>query len=77
MDPDTALANARAAAFRAETTTDAEDREAAALEVVVAFRALDDWLSEGGYRPQPWQRADRIKARDAQRLEDGGYAKPL
>lgn len=52
MDPDTALANARAAlaAHRANEDNDVD----ALVELADAFEALDGWLTNRGYLPSAW-----------------------
>lgn len=64
MDPDAVLANARAASARAAKIYQTFDdpRYAEALqEVDEAFRALDEWLTKGGFPPAVWRRSnDRL-----------------
>lgn len=58
MDPDAALANLREAVQRAEELADPDrsDPEVDALwDALTAARALDQWLSSGGFLPTAWQ----------------------
>lgn len=79
MDPDAALTLARAALASYDAAEDFSDSKAiAADEVVLAFRALDGWLTKDGFLPKDWQpRHEKLKALAAQRLVDGGYANPI
>lgn len=59
MDPDVALANAREAArqmegFRDETGVGLTS-VTAAVELLEAFEALDEWLTKGGFLPKAWR----------------------
>jgi hypothetical protein len=59
MDPDEVLAQLRRVAarvtteyFQQATTTPVEDD---ALELAEVGRALDGWLSKGGFLPRAWE----------------------
>jgi hypothetical protein len=61
MDPEQALAEARAALadYRTAQTNNRDHRDDhlvvdAADRLADAFEALDGWLSAGGYRPDDW-----------------------
>lgn len=59
MDPDRALANARAALARMrqyddECGADYTPATEAADDLAEAFEALDGWLSKGGFLPKDW-----------------------
>ena len=57
MDPDVALFAARAALKVADDAAegDSNDAEIDALrEAVDAYRALDCWISTGGFPPESW-----------------------
>lgn len=56
MDPDEALKRVRHAekVFRAAPCQSQEERTAA-IHLVDAFEALDNWISRGGFLPQDWQ----------------------
>lgn len=56
MDPDVTLGIARTMVRAWEEATDAAGEHAAARELSSAFGALDDYLSNGGILPAPWQR---------------------
>lgn len=75
MDPTAALEGARMAADALAQLLDVDDTHgpvtdplayAESLEVeagnlLTNFRSLDDWLTQGGFRPEPWQRnADQL-----------------
>jgi hypothetical protein len=55
MDPDVALKNARRAVENMDTELDYVD-SGAAVELMEAFTALDEWLSKGGFLPRVWAR---------------------
>jgi len=56
MDPNQALADAREAyALVNRTEDDAEDHLQALEDLAEAFRALDEWISQGGFLPSEWQ----------------------
>ena len=63
MDPNTALANARQAADEYENASSLGMEADAAERLIAAFRALDTWLSDGGFPPGAWWQ--RIKAEPA------------
>ena len=57
MDPDAALAEARAAAAEYEALPNGADEEVAATLIGSAlgsYQALDDWLTKGGFPPRAW-----------------------
>ena len=60
MDPNATLAQARAALARLDDLDEQEDapyierRAECAADVVDAFRALDEWLTKGGFQPAAW-----------------------
>ena len=54
MDPDETLRNARQADEDYRETDDAETANDASERLAEAFRALDDWLSKGGFPPADW-----------------------
>jgi hypothetical protein len=60
MDPNKALEVARAELERMDTLGDSDDSfdieasQEAAREVAEAFRALDEWISYGGFLPAAW-----------------------
>lgn len=54
MDPDEALAKARAARQVIDNETDTKKIDVAIDDVLDAFDALDEWLSKGGYLPRAW-----------------------
>jgi hypothetical protein len=53
MDPDAALKQARACAEDYDTETGNPAYEAA-IEALEAYRALDDWITDGGFLPKAW-----------------------
>lgn len=55
MDPDQALTDARDALRGTESENDAR-AALAALALADAFRALDEWLTKGGFLPADWAR---------------------
>lgn len=61
MDPNATLKRARVAALYLSTLDDANRGRArvnAEEELVDAFRALDEWLSTGGFLPTDWDGED-------------------
>ena len=54
MDPNTALANAREASARLDASTGQADMIEAALDIAAAYRALDEWITRGGFLPADW-----------------------
>lgn len=54
MDPDEALKRCRELAKRVEDATYAEECEVAGLDLAEQFKALDEWLSKGGFAPREW-----------------------
>lgn len=59
MDPDTCLAEARAALAEmraAERDQDTDLLASAADTLSERFGALDNWIAGGGYLPKAWQR---------------------
>jgi hypothetical protein len=56
MDPNEALKNAREAAARILTMSNAERPEGEdANDLAEAFEALDGWLTGGGFPPDAWK----------------------
>ena len=58
MDPEVALAAARAHAKAAERCPE-EDTNGALAELATAlghYQALDEWLTKGGFPPEAWER---------------------
>ena len=58
MDPNAALENMRSAIKAYDAAVNAENGDAeadAAWELSEAARALDEWLSKGGFLPTAWQ----------------------
>jgi hypothetical protein len=53
MDPDAALTTARDALDVIEGNEGAQTAET--LDLAEAFRALDEWLSRGGFAPADWR----------------------
>lgn len=58
MDPDETLENARSAAKDLREVGDSRAYATAAERLGVAFDALDEWLTKGGFHPRPWAMAD-------------------
>jgi hypothetical protein len=68
MDPNQALADARDAIARIDAL-EAEGRDAgqndmeaiwyASVEATEAYRALDEWISKGGFLPEAWAPRDK------------------
>jgi hypothetical protein len=56
MDPDKALANARAALAAYRSADSSRDAEQAAIDLAEAFEALDEWMSKKGFPPRAWDR---------------------
>lgn len=61
MDPEVALANARAALLRLDELSERNDlyaqlRVEALQEVAEAFMDLDEWLTKGGFLPKDWRK---------------------
>jgi hypothetical protein len=54
MDPDEALARARAAYVTFTSTEDPETANDAAEAIAETFTALDGFLSRGGFLPAAW-----------------------
>lgn len=54
MDPNEALRLARLTAAQIEADTDPGVRNAHALELAEYFKALDEWLTVGGFLPLAW-----------------------
>jgi hypothetical protein len=54
MDPNAALAEARQAADQVEASGDEGIDVDAAFTLTEKFRALDEWLSRGGFLPADW-----------------------
>lgn len=59
MDPDTCLAEIRAANQRGDAASNNETAAAAYETAANLFRDLDEWLSKGGFPPAAWGRAVR------------------
>lgn len=57
MDPEQALANAREAVKDLDNATSISQESDAAERLATAFRALDEWLSKGGFLPSDWERS--------------------
>ena len=60
MDPDEALRQLRAAIEKLKSDMRSDDTRCydlgdSADEVIVAFEALDGWLSNGGFAPKDWK----------------------
>jgi hypothetical protein len=56
MDPNVALQELREAlAVLADGTTDVIDQDQAAYDVAESAKALDEWLTAGGYLPAAWR----------------------
>ena len=74
MDPDAALAEARAAAAEYEALPNGADEEVAATLIGSAlgsYQALDDWLTKGGFLPADWRsRHEKVRARAREVLID-------
>lgn len=59
MDPNETLRITRdeiKKASNARTTEEYSDHASAAMD---AMEALDEWLSKGGFLPEPWKRKER------------------
>lgn len=56
MDPTEALAAARYASQSADNTNGTEKLEHL-IDLQDRFLALDEWLTKGGFLPEPWQRS--------------------
>lgn len=57
MDPNEALKNAREASKRFAEANNGLDEISAAADMMLAFDALDQWLSRGGFLPIDWGEA--------------------
>lgn len=63
MDPDITLAMLRVARVQFESSPEHSAAEqAAALDIAESARALDEWLSQGGFLPEDWKRSEREAA---------------
>lgn len=56
MDPDVILRDLRGAVMQFEDSCCEEHVKEASEELAEKFRALDEWLSEGGFLPSYWAR---------------------
>jgi len=54
MDPNQALADAREALARYDAAESEDSVILAACDAVESFRALDEWVSRGGFFPNTW-----------------------
>jgi hypothetical protein len=59
MDPNQALADARAACEQWAHSERGDHDLVALAELVNAFEALDQWLSRGGFLPRDWRSVTR------------------
>lgn len=55
MDPNAALADLRAALKVYDEAISKKVADEAAEQIVEAARALDEWLSKGGFAPEAWK----------------------
>lgn len=55
MDPNEALRKAREASEAIGKDTTAEEAAANAVDLMMYFDALDQWLTKGGFLPNDWQ----------------------
>lgn len=58
MDPDEALRLARRAAEQLHAADTVERQAEAGTVLAEAFDGLDEWITRGGFLPEPW-RAER------------------
>jgi hypothetical protein len=56
MDPDEALKQLREAMAERDTGKRKRARKYSQDEIVDLFQALDQWLMQGGFLPQDWNR---------------------
>lgn len=56
MDPNEALRKAREASEAIGKDTTAEEAAANAVDLMMYFDALDQWLTKGGFAPEAWDR---------------------
>jgi hypothetical protein len=59
MDPNQALADAREATKVADRTSGPWEHLDALEDALESYRALDEWLSKGGFLPTAWARQPR------------------
>lgn len=54
MDPNAALARFRALMWEATHAPESIDKVSAACEAALVMQQLDNWLSNGGFKPNAW-----------------------